>query len=88
MYGQEWDEEPVPFGPVVDQWQGSQAFLPDQPHHLIRHQQFLQLPWIVGTNRDDGAFRVQGESPYQPPRKFTGSRVSDFRSRKCLQEHR
>ncbi|XP_071517860.1 esterase E4-like [Panulirus ornatus] len=54
-----WDEEPVPFGPVVDQWQGSQAFLPDEPHHLIRHQQFLQLPWMLGTNRDDGAFRVQ-----------------------------
>ncbi|KAG7176035.1 juvenile hormone esterase-like [Homarus americanus] len=54
-----WDEEPVPFGPVIDKWQGNEAFLPDEPHHLIRHQQFLQIPWMVGTNKNDGAFRVQ-----------------------------
>ncbi|XP_045603230.2 esterase E4 [Procambarus clarkii] len=54
-----WDEEPLPFGPVIDAWQGDEAFLPDEPNHLIRHKQFLQVPWLVGTNRNDGAFRVQ-----------------------------
>ncbi|XP_045137548.1 juvenile hormone esterase-like [Portunus trituberculatus] len=55
----EWDEEPLPFGPVIDTWRKDEAFLPDEPHHLIRHGQFLHVPWMVGTNRNDGAFRVQ-----------------------------
>ncbi|KAK3864013.1 hypothetical protein Pcinc_030274 [Petrolisthes cinctipes] len=55
----EWDDEPPPFGAVIDSWQGDEAFLPDEPHHLIRHRQFLQVPWLMGTNKDDGAFRVQ-----------------------------
>ncbi|XP_050687702.1 juvenile hormone esterase-like isoform X2 [Eriocheir sinensis] len=54
-----WDEEPMPFGPVIDAWRGSNAFLSDEPHHLIRHGQFLHVPWMVGTNRHDGSFRVQ-----------------------------
>ncbi|XP_027207538.2 juvenile hormone esterase [Penaeus vannamei] len=55
----EWDEEPMPFGPVIDTWMGSDAFLPDEPFHLIKHRDFLQVPWLVGTNKEDGAFRVQ-----------------------------
>lgn len=55
-----WDDEPLLFGPVIDSWQGDEAFLPDEPHHLIRHRQFLQIPWMMGTNKDDGSFRVQG----------------------------
>lgn len=54
-----WDEEPLPFGPVIDPWMGEDSFLPDAPHHLIRKGLMLQVPWIAGTNRDDGAFRVQ-----------------------------
>ncbi|XP_042882970.1 venom carboxylesterase-6-like [Penaeus japonicus] len=54
-----WDEEPMPFGPVIDTWMGSDAFLPDEPFHLIKQRQFLQVPWLVGTNKQDGAFRVQ-----------------------------
>ena len=56
-----WDEEPLPFGPVIDSWMGSEAVLPDEPHHLINKGLMLQVPWLAGTNRDDGAFRVQGE---------------------------
>lgn len=63
QFKQLWDEEPMPFGPVIDAWRGDDAFLPDEPHHLIRHGQFLHVPWLVGTNRHDGAFRVQGKSP-------------------------
>ena len=58
---QRWDEEPLPFGPVIDTWMGDQAFLPDEPHHLIRDGKVLQAPWLSGTNKDDGAFRVQGQ---------------------------
>ncbi|XP_066954455.1 esterase-6-like [Macrobrachium rosenbergii] len=54
-----WDDEPLPFAPVVDKWQGPNAVIPDEPHHLIKHREFLQVPWLVGTNKDDGAFRVQ-----------------------------
>ncbi|KAK7081277.1 Carboxylesterase 5A [Halocaridina rubra] len=54
-----WDDEPMPFAPVIDKWQGSSAVLPDEPYHLIKQREFLQVPWLVGTNKDDGAFRVQ-----------------------------
>ncbi|CAL4177904.1 unnamed protein product [Meganyctiphanes norvegica] len=55
----EWDEEPTIFAPVIDKWLGDDAFLPDEPHHLIKHMQFLMVPWIAGNNKDDGAFRAQ-----------------------------
>ncbi|KAA0203843.1 Esterase E4/FE4, partial [Hyalella azteca] len=54
-----WDEEPLPFGPVIDTWMMDEAFLPDEPHRLIHNNKFLQIPWMCGTNRDDGAFRVR-----------------------------
>ncbi|XP_053633789.2 esterase E4-like [Cherax quadricarinatus] len=54
-----WDEEPMPFGAVIDTWAGKESFLPDEPHHLIHKQLFLQVPWMFGTNKDDGSFRVQ-----------------------------
>ena len=68
---QEWDEEPLPFGPVVDAWRGDDAFLPDEPHHLIRHGKFLQIPWMVGTNKNDGAFRVQGRASFTASMQMT-----------------
>ncbi|RXG55568.1 Venom carboxylesterase-6 [Armadillidium vulgare] len=56
----EWDEEPILFGPVIDKkWMGKNAVIPDEPHHMIKHYEMLQVPWMVGTNKNDGAFRVQ-----------------------------
>ncbi|MCL4119514.1 UNVERIFIED_CONTAM: hypothetical protein GTU68_028019 [Idotea baltica] len=55
----EWDDEPLLFGPVIDKaWMGEDALIPDEPHHLIKHSQMLQVPWIVGNNINDAAYKV------------------------------
>jgi len=54
-----WDEEPLPFGPVIDSWMGANAVLPDEPFHIIHAGNVMQIPWLAGLNKDDGAFRVQ-----------------------------
>ncbi|XP_076032513.1 juvenile hormone esterase-like [Oratosquilla oratoria] len=54
-----WDEEPVPFGPVLDTWLGQSGVLPEAPHFLLKNRSFLQVPFIAGINKDDGSFRVR-----------------------------
>ena len=60
------------FGPVIDKdWRGSEAVLPDEPFHLIKKGNFLRVPWIVGTNKNDGAFRVQGIQNMESIKNFS-----------------
>lgn len=55
-------DSPHIFGPVVDKsWMGDDAVIPDEPHHLIKQSMMLQVPWIVGSNKNDGAFKVMSE---------------------------
>ncbi|XP_047493514.1 uncharacterized protein LOC125042091 [Penaeus chinensis] len=56
-----WDEEPMPFLNPYRQVEGHDAFLSPQPPTSLKHRGFLQVPWLLGTNKEDGAFRVQGQ---------------------------
>ncbi|XP_037073423.1 esterase E4-like [Pollicipes pollicipes] len=44
----------APFGPVIDAY-ATEPFLPKPPSELMTENNFRHSPWIVGTNRDEGA---------------------------------
>ncbi|KAI0735219.1 extracellular triacylglycerol lipase precursor [Earliella scabrosa] len=48
-------ENPYPFGPVID---GPGGLIPDRPYRLLAAGNFARIPFIAGTNTDEGTLFV------------------------------
>ena len=46
-------ESPYAFGPCID---GPNGVVPDHPYKLLAEGKFSRIPFIAGTNKDEGVF--------------------------------
>jgi para-nitrobenzyl esterase len=65
-----------PFGPIVDG-----RFLPDQPRTLYDAGDIAHVPYILGSNSDEGTLFLLGTKPVQTEEEYRAVLASRFGSR-------